>query len=73
MRALALVLVIACGNSVDKVETPPPADRSTVLQGEELEAFCRSQERQPGWTCDDFANCETAHAADGAAECHTKR
>ncbi len=73
MRALALLLVVACGDPIDKVEsTPPPADRSTVLQGEELATFCRSQERQPGWTCEDFANCETSHAADGAAECRPK-
>lgn len=73
MRLLAFLMVVACGDSIDKVEwTPAPADRSTVLQGEDLETFCRSQERQPGWTCEDFANCETSHATDGAAECHTR-
>jgi hypothetical protein len=76
MRALGLLLLVACNNSIDKVEwTPPPADRSTVLRGEDLEEFCRSQERQPGWTCDDFANCETAYERDGVvlpAVCRAK-
>jgi hypothetical protein len=75
MRALALLMLVACGDSVDRVDwKPAPADRSTVLQGRDLEEFCRAQEREPGWTCDDFTNCETAHELDGvvATFCRAK-
>lgn len=73
MRALAFLLLVACKSEIEKVEwTPTPADRSTQLQGEDLEQFCRSQEREPGWTCDDFTNCTTEHQIGGSVECRSK-
>ena len=59
MRALVLLALAACQSEPKQEQKPVPADRSIELRGAALETFCKDQERMPGWTCDDFANCET--------------
>ena len=74
MRGLMLVLALAaCQSKPSEEWTPPPKDRSTVLQGDSLDAFCREQEREPGWTCDDYENCETVNSVDSTVTCRAKQ
>ena len=71
MRALLILVALAACQSEKPADSKPvPADRSTTLTGDALETFCREQERVPGWTCDDYANCVTV--AGHTTECHAR-
>ena len=73
MRALLIILALAgCQSKPDQDWKEIPADRSTVLQGDALDEFCREQERKPGWTCDDHEKCETVNTVDARVTCRAK-
>lgn len=74
MRGLLFVLALtACGKStVDEDHWKAgPSDRSLQFHGSILDEFCRAQEREPGWTCDDYEACETS-TIDNLTVCRAK-